>query len=445
MKSLRLLVPLSLTAALVACGGKGSSAPAPTNFRVTAQDSQLYMTWDALPGVEYWVFCAPGANTIDSHSPSATHSGWYYYTKIYSGEYYATGLTNGKSYACTVNGRYDSGPGGPDATPVVSTPTLAGAYWQDGNTMAVSGMTVRAVAAGLPTNSGLTSDQFVAVGSNGNLVVSSALNASAEVTWGTPVQPTDATLNAVSFYTPGNRFVAVGNEGKVVYATNTSSWTEVTMTSATGVSMNALTSSGSPLVAVGGNGSAQGVIYVSSDNAGSWSSVTGLSTNTLRSVVYVADTTPYWIAVGDGGVVLRSTDGSSWTASAPVGSSTNFRSVAVLPVTDSANKVVSYRVAAVADDGTIVASTDGTNWASSNVAGAAFVAVQAANGQFMAIDSLGKSYTSSQSANNWAWTPTGTTTRLSSPVTLLRYTPSFSGVSSGWMAFDATGVQKIAR
>lgn len=445
MNSLRLLVPLSMIAALSACGGKGSSAPMPTNFQVTAQDSQLHMTWDALSGVEYWVFCAPGATTIDSHSPSATHSGWYYFTKIYSGEYYATGLTNGTSYACTVNGRYDSGPGGRDATPVVRTPLLAGAYWDDGNTLALQGMTVRAVAAGWPTGSGLSSDLFVAVGSNGNVVTSSAVNASAIVTWDSPAQPTTSTLNAVSFYKPGNRFVAVGNNGKVVYASTASSWTEVTMPSATGVSMNALTSSGSPLVAVGGNDSGQGAIYVSSDSGASWSSVSGTGSNALNSVVYVPDSTPYWIAVGDGGAVLRSTDGSTWTASTQAGTSANFRSVAVMSVTDSAGKVVSYRLAAVADDGTILSSTDGSTWTRSNISGAVFVAVQADKSQFMAIDSLGKIYLSSQSVNNWAWSATLTPSGMSSPVTLLRYTPSFSGVSSGWMAFNAAAVQRIAR
>lgn len=444
MKSLRLILPLVFAATLAACGGKGSSAPAPNNFQITAQDTQLHMTWDAVPGVEYWVFCAPNASTVDSHSPASSHSGWLYYTKIFSGDFYATGLTNGTPYACTVNGRYNSGPGGADATPVVRTPGYAGASWMDGNTTALGGMAVRSVAEGLPTGQGLTVEQFVAVGSAGNLVVSSALDANASVTWGSPSQPASATWNAVSFYAPGNRFVAVGDDGKVVYATATSTWTAVSMPSATGVSMKALTSSGSPLISVGGNGSAQGVIYSSSDSAATWTQVSGLSTNTLRSVVYVPDTTPYWIAVGDGGVVLRSTDGVNWTASTPTGTGKNYQSVAMLAVTDSTNAVTGYRVVGVADDGSALVSTNGTAWTSSNVA-TSLVAVSAGKGQFMAIDSAGLAYTSNASTNNWAWSTGVATGMPSPPVAVLRYTPSVSAVSNGWMVFDAAGKQRIAR
>lgn len=448
MKSLRLLLPLTLIATLAACGGKGSSAPAPTDFRVQAQDSQLHMTWTALPGAEYWVFCAPNASTIDSHTPSATHSGWYYFTKIYSGDHYATGLSNGTSYACTVNGRYDGGPGGADATPVVATPAYAGATWSNGNSTALTGMTVRSVAVGLPTGLGLTADQFVAVGAGGNLVVSSALAASAAVTWGTPSQAASAVtadLNAVSFYAPGNRFVAVGDDGQVVYATSTSTWTAVSMPSATGVSMKAVASSGSPLIAVGGNGSAQGVIYSSADSAGSWSQVAGISTNTLHSVVYVPDATPYWIAVGNGGVVLRSTDGATWATSTPAGTAVNFTSVAVLPVTDSSNVVTAYRVVAVGDHGTVLMSTNGTSWTSSSLPSSpSLVAVFAAKGQFMAVDAAGMAYTSNASNNNWAWSA-GVATGQATPLTVMRYTPSFGAVSNGWMVFDSTGAQKIAR
>lgn len=448
MKSLRLLLPITLITALTACGGKGSSAPAPTDFRVEAQDSQLHMTWTALPGAEYWVFCAPNATTIDSHSPSATHSGWYYFTKIYSGDYYATGLSNGTSYACTVNGRYDGGAGGADATPVVARPTYAGATWANGNTNALTGMTVRSVAVGLPSGLGLTADQFVAVGAGGHVAVSSALGANGLVTWGTPGQAASAVtanLNAVTFYAPGNRFVAVGEAGQVVYASTTSSWTAVSMPSATGVSMKALASSGSPLIAVGGNGASQGVIYASADSAASWAQVSGVSTNTLRAVVYVPDATPYWIAVGDGGVVLRSTDSANWTTSTPAGTTPNFQSVAMLPVTDSANVVTSYRVVVVSDTGIVLTSTNGVSWTSSSLPSSpALAAVFAAKGQFMAIDTTGLAYTSNASTNNWAWSA-GVATGQTSPVALMRYTPSFGAVSNGWMVFDSTGAQKIAR
>lgn len=446
MKYLRLFLPLPLIAALAACGGgKGSPAPAPARFTVVPQDTQLYMTWDAVPGVAYQVFCDPNKDTIDSHG---SHDVRIYSGFIYSGTYYATGLVNGTRYACTVNGRTGDGAGGPDAPYIVKTPGYAGAAWSAGNTTALSGMTVRSVAVGLPTGLGLTSDQFVAVGSSGKLAVSAALTADATLSWGTPAQVANATLNAVSFYAPGNRFVAVGDDGRGVYST-TSGWTAVTMAPA-GVSMNAVTSSGSPLIAVGGDGAA-GVIYASTDSAASWSpvSVSGISANVLRSVVYVPDTVSYWIAVGDG-VILRSTDGANWVNITPTnGTTTNYRSVAMLPVTDSTNTVISYRVAVVAADGTVRISTDGTSWTDpSTISGTDLVAVYAAKGQFMAIDSAGNAYTSNQTANNWGWSSavaTGVDSSSSPPVTVVRYTPNFPSVSNGWMVFDAGGKQFIAK
>ena len=55
-------------------------------------------------------------------------------------------------------------------------------------------MTLKSVAYGLPTGLGLSTDQFVGVGSGGQLVVSTALDADAKVTWTVPQQP----LTAVS-------------------------------------------------------------------------------------------------------------------------------------------------------------------------------------------------------------------------------------------------------
>lgn len=450
MKNLRLLAPLTLIAALSACGGgKDSTVSAPTNFSMQAQDSQFYMSWDASPGVEYWVFCDPNQQTIDSHT-SNLHPGRLYYRGIYASgnqstvSYYATGVTNGTQYACTVNGRTDGGAGGPDAVPQYGTPGYAGSTWRDGNTASLSGMSLRSVAFGLPAGQSLTADQFVAVGTNGKLVVSSALDANASLTWGTPSQAGNATLNAVSFYTPANQFVAVGEDGSVAYSVTMSSWSSANMPDAAGVSMHAVTSTGSPLIAVGGNGAAQGFIYSSANGAGPWSQVSGIGSKTLRSVVHVPDATPYWIAVGDEGVVLRSTDGATWTSSTPAGSSLNFRGVAMLPVTNAANTVISYRVVAVADNGTVLFSSDGNTWSSSNVSGAAFVAVNAGKGQFMAIDSAGNAYTSNQTVNSWSWS-SGVPTGLSSPLAVLRYTPNFAAVSNGWMVFDTAGKQRVAK
>lgn len=446
MKSPRLLLLLPLMAALASCGGKGSSAPAPGNLQIAAQDTQLHLTWDALSGVEYWVFCAPNASAIDSHSSPSAHSGWLYHTQIFSGSHYVTGLNNGTPYACVVNGRYDQGPGGPDAVPSprTSTPAYAGASWQAGTTSSLSGMTVRSVAYGLPTGLGLTAEKFVAVGDGGKVVSSSALDSNAVLGWGSPAQISGVTANfkAVSFYAAGNRFVAVGDSGQSAYSSDGSSWTAVSLPSSS-ASMNALTSSGAPLIAVGNDGS-QGLIYTSADSGSTWSAVSGVNTSTLRSVVYVPASTPYWIAVGDGGVVLKSLNGSSWTASTPAGNTVNFQAVAMLPVMDG-SAVVSYRVVAAGNNGSVIASTDGDNWTATSVSSSPWVALHASKGQFMAVDATGQTFTSNLgSSTPWVWN-TGVASGLSSVVSVLRYTPASKGVSNGWMVFDSNGLQQIAR
>jgi photosystem II stability/assembly factor-like uncharacterized protein len=465
MKFLRLLPLLPLIAVLASCGGKGSSAPAPTNFTVTPQDTQLYMTWDATPGVEYWVFCAPNATTIDSHSPSATHSGWYYFRNIFSGIYYATGLANGTSYACTVNGRTDSGPGGPDAAPQVKAPRYAGATttWGPGaaSSAALSGMTVNGVAYGMPSGLNLSTDQFVAVGAGGKIAVSSGVDADAKVSWAAPSQPlSDVTgpLNAVIFYPAGNRFVAVGMDGKVAYATSTSIWTSSSMSAATGISVNALANGGSYLVAVGDSGlvrtSTDGVIWTTTNATllaavGSTSVSPNLKSVTYASAVNGSATSPYWIAVGDGGAILKSTDGAQTWRTLASNTNQNLKSVAALAVTNSTTNITTYVLVAVGDNGTIMVSTDdGSSWTTpqsvSSVSSVAFVNVYAAKGQLMALDAGGNVFTSTD-GSVWNGGFSVLVGQSAQPAVVLRYNPTLSTVSNGWMVFDATGAQRTAK
>lgn len=464
MKSLRLLLPLTLIAALSACGGKGSSAPAPANFTVTAQDTQLHMTWTAVPGVEYWVFCAPGVSTIDSHSSSATHSGWFYQTKIFSGDYYFTGLSNGTQYACTVNGRYDGGPGGADATPQVGTPRPAGATatWSSGASTALTSFSsstqpLRSVAYGALTTMSTTTDQFVAVGANGQIAVSTSVAADATMAWAAPTQAAAVSghWNAVTFYpyAGGYRFVAAGAGGQVAYALNASAWTWTAASTGSSANVNALAASTGGVVAVGD----AGYIATSSD-AITWSSQTSNTANALRAVAFAplvnGTATSYWIAVGDAGTILKSTDGRTWSVVSS-GTSQNLQGVAVLPVTNSSTSITSYILVAVGDAATVLVSSDhGGTWsAASSVSPAqagGFVSVAAGKGLFMAVDAAGGAYTSQDGAS---WT--GYASGLNSAAVVMRYTPtptpsymatqSLTAFSNGWMVFDASGNQRIAR
>ena len=459
MKSLRLLLPISLLAALVACGGgKGSSAPAPNNFKIYAEDAQLHMTWDALPGVEYWVFCAPGATSIDSHSSSSTHSGWIYYTKIFSGDFYATGLVNGKSYACTVNGRYNNGPGGADAVPAtnfttVNTPRPAGVVWANGASTALSGMTVKSVAYGPLSALSTSADQFVAVGASGQLAVSTAVAADATLAWGTPAQAVSSVatdLNAVTFYpyTGGYRFVAVGAAGKVVYATNTSPWTWAAATMpapswGSAQDMNAVAPVAGANVVAAGNA---GYIAYSTDGV-SWTATAARpTTNNLRALAFAplvnGTTSAYLLAVGDAGTILKSTDGgATWTDKSPTGlTAQNLRGVAALPVTNSSTNITTYVLSAVGDAGVWVSTDNGDSW-QLKYSTANLVSVSAGMGQIMALDASGGAYTSGD-GNTWTPYASGVTAPAAA---VLRYNPSFTAVSNGWMVFGSSGNQRIAR
>lgn len=459
MKNLRLLWSLPLIAALAACGGRGSSAPQPTGLTVDPLDTQLRVNWTSQPGVTYYLFCAPNASAIDSHTPSATHSGWIERVNV-TPPYIVSGLTNGTPYACTVNGRVSEGPGGVDAVPQVGTPRLAGgaSSWISGTTPAWTTMSVNSMAYGMPTGQGLTTDQFVAVGAAGKIAVSTSLDVDAQITWTTPSQPlTDVTgaLNAVAFHAGGNRFVAVGAEGKVAYTTtNAYTWASSSMTVATGVSANAVASNGSRLVAVGSSG----LIRLSDDSGVTWTTtnatVPSVYTNsTFRSVVYAplangGATSPYWMAVGDAGVVLKSSDnGVNWVA-VTVPTSANLKGLAVLPVYAISGSTVTttYILAAVAENGDVViSSNDGASWqrpTSISPTPAAFVAVAAGRGQFMAVDTNGWAFTST---DGLSWVGVASGVLSTPPAALVRFIPSVTSISSGWMVFDAAGNQRLAR
>ena len=63
----------------------------------------------------------------------------------------------------------------------------------------------------------------------------------------------------------------------------------------------------------------------------------------------------------------------------------------------------------------------------------------------MAVNATGQTFTSNFGTSTpWVWNA-GVASGLSSAVSVLRYNPVSSGVSNGWMVFDSTGIQRIAR
>ena len=63
-------------------------------------------------------------------------------------------------------------------------------------------------------------------------------------------------------------------------------------------------------------------------------------------------------------------------------------------------------------------------------------------GRFMAVDSTGQAFTST-SGSPLVWSGGGS--GLSQPATVVRYIPSVTAFSNGWMVFDAAGNQRIAK
>jgi photosystem II stability/assembly factor-like uncharacterized protein len=119
----------------------------------------------------------------------------------------------------------------------------------------------------------------------------------------------------------GSTFVAVGLGGRIFRSTNLGlNWSE--LSSPTTADLFAIaTDNSSRLVAAGAGGTV--LRNPSADASGQWSQMAFPVTSTLRSVHHDGS---YFYVVGDGEVVARSTDGTSWVQ------------VAVLPISWSSMK-----------------------------------------------------------------------------------------------------------
>jgi hypothetical protein len=120
--------------------------------------------------------------------------------------------------------------------------------------------------------------------------------------------------------------------------------------------LRGMTYSGVNYVAVGNGGA-----ILTSPNAATWTSVTSPTTQTLNGALYfptyvtangVTTTTTNYLAVGDAGTILTSTDSATWTAKTS-GSTKNLNA--------AANNGLGLGVV-VGAGGTILTSTDGTTW-----------------------------------------------------------------------------------
>ncbi len=172
--------------------------------------------------------------------------------------------------------------------------------------------------------------------------------------------------------------IAVGSSGSVIASADGQNWAVPAVTSPTAndlyaVSYNNCGIANSYWVAVGANGT----IFATGDATGAtgWTaaSVSGVST-ALRGVACTPNSTPsttpnvgpttiipLWVAVGDSGVLLNSTDGVNW--STPSNFKINGNSVSAFPG-NVRNVTFGTQFVAIADNGAVYTSLDGANWTS---------------------------------------------------------------------------------
>lgn len=388
MKKLALFLTSVAFALLAAgCGQQGSKAEAPANFRVVAGDASVIATWDAEPGVDYWIFFGTGPNITTSNW---ANSGGVAITSVTSPRI-ITGLANGVTYSFTINGRKDRGPGGPGAPTQVAVPTVAGANWAAGAPLGTSRL--NAIASGTL----LTGFSTVTVGAGG--VIYSNVDVGPLTARTNPAAPVD--LNAVWYGFAG--MVAGGANGTLLHSIDGSTW--VTRTSGTTAAIYGGASSiTGTYVAVGAAGAA-----LSSTNATDWTTHTSGTDNDLYGVVYGQ---VRFVAVGAAGTALVSTDGNNWGA-ASTGTTNHLRGVAyaLVPSADGVTTTATY--VAVGAAGTVLISGDGLAWAlqppftTANLNGIVY------GGRFVAVGDDGVIFTSIDGIA-WVSQASGTTNDLTS-------------------------------
>ena len=381
VKKLSLLLASLALVLLAGCGGnnKGSSADPPADFRVTAGDGSVIVSWTAEAGVDYWIFFGVGP---DINTTNWIQRGGVALTNQQSPRI-ITGLANGTTYSFTINGRKDKGPGGPGAPTQTAVPRLAGENWAPGTPLGTQNL--GSIAAGTLANG----YDVVTVGDGGAIYSSIASGAFAERT-----NPVAGPLRAVAYGIAG--FFAGGDNGTILSTLDTITWTQ--KTSGTTARLNAGVSSAVGTYVFAGTG---GAVATSSDGGATWTTpgtgvlsdlygatwgnnrfvvvgangtiITGntggdwvqvdnqQNTVALRGAAYgqfitTASSTPVnvYVVVGDNGLVLRSEDGTSWTVQ-PSFTTKNLRGV-----------VYGGRFVAVGEDGSIFTSVDGITWETRN-------------------------------------------------------------------------------
>ena len=392
-------------------GSGGSSAPPPNNVVATAKDSRVQLTWDMVPGVQYWIWesSVPGVTPLTCSSSASCYTA-VNVTSPASVSAYTSGTTtqlvNGTAYYYSINGRTGGGPGGSGSVAVSATPRLSGASWSTGT--AATANSLRGVTSGT-TSAGT---MLVAVGDNGALYSStdSGSSLSNGNNWiAATSNPAPGTnFRGATFDSGLVKYLAAGSSGVILQSTDGTNWTSLT-TGSTQALYSIATNGGNTIVATG----AAGTILTSQNGGSTWAAQTIAGTPALNGVTYGYNASGVYqfVAVGAGGTLLSSTDstGTVWTAAslpAPITTASIFTGVTYGIV----NSVGTF--AAVTADGYVTTSTDGSTWTAPVPVTTTLNAVTASSNSttssFVAIDNAGNIFRSIDGGATWPQVYTGT-------------------------------------
>ena len=375
------LLSLMLAIAVSSCGG-GSSADPPTGFVATPSGGQVTLTWNSTPGVSYWLLYSATSAAIDMKNPPASHT-WV--TPVTS-PYVITGLTNGTTYAFAINGRIGGGAGGPQTSTIFAMPRPAGsgstinagapAVWAAASgTTPLSTLDVTSVMYGV--NSSSVYD-YMAVASSNNGGNGTIYYSTDGQIWTQDTAAYAQNYTSSLYFAYTSRYLAASAGGNYLYYSSVpGTWSQANGITTT---IYGLAASSTRVVAVGAGSS----VYYSADGiAWSTGSISGTAPATIYGVTY--SSTYGFVAVGSGGRYLISSDGISWTA----GATTAGTSADLHGVTNYSGTLV-----AVGATGVVAKSTDGATWSATTLGTHAFNAVTTDGVQYVAVGAAGTIFTS---------------------------------------------------
>jgi len=335
-----LIICFIFTTLLTGCFSKDSSPDgAPENVSVVAGESLVVIDWDEIAGRTYWLYYKAG--------PTAGQNDFDSIIKDIQAPLILTGLDNDQQYAITLTSSNGGSPVGPFSDVVTSTPRLLNPdiAWNIGTPLTSEELHDITFANNLYITVGDAATVFV-----GAFEYTEDSGVSA---WVEPeTLPVDAGVNLSTVSFDGTQFVALGEDGTAIRSTDTEATTwELVTAIETPPTMHSLAVGAGLYVAVGDTGA----IYTN-DSTGitaDWTEQTSGTDNDLYRVTFVFDR---FIAVGELGTLLTSTDGITWEVQT---SGTN-----------NALRASAYGAdlyVAVGDAGTIVSSSDAVSWAAQEI------------------------------------------------------------------------------